>query len=109
MFMGGFGYHVPVALPGGIKPVTWKATFSSDRPGVSLEWQWSAAVYTSFDAPGLLGVKPVDDPKASAYKNSDRAGTPESFKRFVTAGAAGAGGTDYTGHATPPTLVRPCV
>ena len=27
-----------------------------------------------------LGVKPVDDNKASQYQNSDHAGTPENFK-----------------------------
>jgi hypothetical protein len=42
-------------------------------------------------------VKPVDDNKASAYKNSDHAGTPESFKAFVTGGARGGGGSNYTG------------
>jgi hypothetical protein len=34
-----------------------------------------------------LGVKPVDDNKASIYQNSDHAGTPENFKTFATGGA----------------------
>lgn len=60
--------------------------------------QWGASVYTSFDTDyNALGVKPVDDNKASEYKNSDHAGTPENFKPFVTGGATGGGGSNYTG------------
>jgi len=44
-----------------------------------------------------LAVKPVDDTKASQYKNSGHAGTPESFKSFVTGGARGGGGSHFTG------------
>jgi hypothetical protein len=42
-------------------------------------------------------VKPVDDNKASVYHNADHAGTPESFKKSVTGGAMGGGGSNYTG------------
>jgi len=42
-------------------------------------------------------VKPVDDKRASVYKNSDPAGTPENYKMFLTGGARGAGGNNYTG------------
>ena len=70
---------------------------SSDTPGVTVNWKWAAAVYTSFSTNNNgLGVKPVDDNQASAYKNSDHAGTPETFKSFVTGGARGGGGSNYT-------------
>jgi hypothetical protein len=85
-------------LPGGIKDVSFTATFSSYATGLTVNWQWAAAVYTSFDTDyNAVGVKPVDDNKASEYKNSDHAGTPENFKSFVTGGAAGGGGSNYTG------------
>jgi hypothetical protein len=64
----------------------------------------------------LVGVKPVDDNKASQYQNSDHAGTPENFKQYVIGGAGGGGGSNYTGgnsgtlsviacsDTTPPTI-----
>ena len=92
-------FRVPSAgLPGGIKDVTFTATFSSYTPGLTVNWQWAAAVYTSFDIDyNNLGVKPVDDNQASIYQNSDHAGTPETFKTFVVGGARGGGGANYTG------------
>ena len=42
-------------------------------------------------------MKPVDDNQASVYQNSDHAGTPENFKSFVTGGARGGGGSNFTG------------
>ena len=48
--------------------------FFSTTQGLTIQWQWAAAVYR---APGFsddynaLGVKPVDDNNASAYLNSD--------------------------------------
>jgi hypothetical protein len=92
-------FAVPAGgLPGGIQNVAFTATFSSFATGLTVNWQWAAAVYTSFDADyNDLGVKPVDDNKASKYQNSDHAGTPENFKSFVTGGAAGGGGSNYTG------------
>jgi hypothetical protein len=77
-------------LPGGIKDVAFTATFSSYATGLTVNWQWAAAAYTSFDTDyNAVGVKPVDDNKGSEYKNSDHAGTPENFKSFVTGGATG--------------------
>ena len=85
-------------LPGGIKSITWQANFSSDSSGISLQWQWAAAVYTSFNTDyNGVGVKPVDDNQASQYQNSDHAGTPENYKADVTGGATGGGGSNYTG------------
>jgi hypothetical protein len=98
-FMGALTFSVPASgLPGGIKNVVWQVEFSSDTSGLTVNWQWGAAVYTMFDTHyNGLGVKPVDDNKASQYKNSDHAGTPENFKAYVTGGARGGGGSNYTG------------
>jgi RHS repeat-associated protein len=99
VFLSGFSFLIPTGgLPGGVQPVTWSGTFYTDTVGVSVNWQWAAAAYTSF-APDnrSLGVKPVDDNSASQYKNSDHAGTPESYKSFVTGGAMGGGGSNFTG------------
>ena len=92
-------FAVPAGgLPGGIKNVAFTATFSSFSTGLTVNWQWAAAVYTSFDTDyNGLGVKPVDDNKASIYQNSDHAGTPENFKASVTGGATGGGGSNFTG------------
>ena len=92
-------FAVPAAgLPGGIKNVAFTARFSSFATGLTVNWQWAAAVYTSFDIHyNGLGVKPVDDNHASQYQNSDHAGTPENFKASVTGGATGGGGSNFTG------------
>jgi hypothetical protein len=96
--LDGFGFQVPAGgLPGGVNSVTWTANFSATKP-LSLNWQWAAAVYTSFSTNNLaLGVKPGDDGSLSIYKNSDHAGTPENFKSVVTGGARGGGGSSFTG------------
>jgi hypothetical protein len=108
-FLSALAYQVPGNLPGGINPVTWSGTISSDTPGVSVQWKWAAAVYTSFSSNyNALGVKPVDDNKASQYKNSDHAGTPENFKSFVIGGARGGGGSNYTGSLSGTAAVGPC-
>ena len=97
-FLAALAYPVPVALPGGVNPVQWSGQFSSDTAGVTINWQWAAAVYGSFGADySSLGVKPADDNKASMYQNSDHAGTPEAFKSYVVGGARGGGGSNYTG------------
>ena len=84
--------------PGGIQDVSWNGSFTSTTGGINVKWQWAAAVYTQFGTDySSLGVKPVDDNQGSQYQNSDHAGTPESFKQFVTGGARGGGGSNYTG------------
>jgi len=97
--MTAVSFAVPAGgLPGGIKNVTFTATFSSFTTGLTVNWQWAAAVYTALDSDyNAVGVKPVDDNKASQYKNSDHAGTPENFKSFVIGGATGGGGSNFTG------------
>ena len=99
VFLDAVALEVPAGgLPGGVAPVSWSGTFSSSTPGLKTQWQWGAAVYTKFSKEfNELGVKPVDDNKASVYTNSDHAGTPEEFKAFVIGGATGGGGANYTG------------
>ena len=97
VFFGGGAVPVPGGLPGGIKNVTWTGQIGSDTAGVSVKWQWAAAVYTTLGANAALGVKPVDDTHASVYQNSDHAGTPENFKPFTVGGATGGGASNDTG------------
>jgi hypothetical protein len=113
VFLSGYAFTQSLfgqsgGLPGGINPVSWSGQFSSSVPGVSINWQWAAAVYTNFSTNNnALGVKPVDDNKASQYQNSDHAGTPENFKSFVTGGARGGGGSNFTGSLSPTASVKP--
>jgi choice-of-anchor A domain-containing protein len=102
-------YQVPSNLPGGIPIVTWSGTISVDTPGVTVNWQWAAAVYTAWNEnPDSLGVKPVDDNVQNPYLNDDHAGTPENFKPFVIGGATGGGGDNYTGDLSGTATVGPC-
>jgi uncharacterized repeat protein (TIGR01451 family) len=98
VFLAGLAYQVPTSLPGSIKNVTWSGTFVTPSSGINMSWKWAAAVYTSFatDA-SLIGVKPIDATSGNPYPNSDKAGTPENYKQYVTGGATGAGGSNYTG------------
>ena len=89
-FLSALGFPVPTNLPGGINPVTWSGQFSSDTSGVSVNWQWAAAVYTQFNTDyNALGVLALDA--------ADHAGTPENYKAYVIGGARGGGGSNYTG------------
>lgn len=107
-FLDAIGYQVPTNLPGGIKYVSWSATFH-EQQGNHIMWRWGATVYTNFTTSyAKLHVKPLDDSEYAPY-NSDPAGTPESYKQYVIAGGTGSGGTDYTGSLTPPTIVTPCI
>ena len=86
--------------------MTWTGTFSSTTPGLGVQWQWAAAVYTRFDtAYNALGVKPVDDNHASQYQNSDHSETPENYKQYVTGGARGGGGSNFTGSLSSNSLM----
>jgi hypothetical protein len=125
VFFSGLAFNVPAnGLPGGINPVTWTGTFTVDETlskAPTLQWQWAAAAYTQFPAPNpdisalynALKVKPVDDNKISAYQNSDQAGTPEGtigtapVKNFVTGGARGGGGSNFTGGNSGTVAVTP--
>ena len=110
-FLTGLAFPVPTGgLPGGINPVTWQGQFYTDTSGVTLQWQWAAAVYTAFASTyGGLGVKPVDSNSASQYQNSDHAGTPELYKSYVVGGSRGGGGSNYTGSYSGTAAVSPVV
>lgn len=108
VFLTGLVWKVPVNLPGGIQPVSFSAVFTTDTPGPSINWQWSAAVYRNLSpAADSLNVKPLDDTHYTAWANSDHAGTPESFKSWVAGGATGGGGSNYTGNLSPSFVVVP--
>jgi hypothetical protein len=115
IFATGLAYQVPSgSLPGGIKNVTWSGAFSTDTPGVTIRWEWGAAVYSTFSATyanassNVLGVKPVDNGMAPcAFQNADPAGTPENFKQYLVLGATADDPGDYVGDLTPPIGVVP--
>lgn len=97
VFLSGIGYQVGSDIGGG-QNVNWSGNMSSDTPGLTVNWQWSAAAYTSFgSSPSDVGVKPVDDNHASSWQDSNHAGTPESWGSHVTDGGTGGGGSNYTG------------
>jgi hypothetical protein len=109
VFMGGVALPLPAGLPGGIKNVTWSATFWSDTANVDVHWKWGAAVYSSFGADNnALGIKAVDAGNSlTPYQNPDHAGTPEAFKSSLVAGGTGNGGNNFTGNLSPDTDVKP--
>jgi hypothetical protein len=116
IFLTGVAFPVPVS--GRVQgPVTWQGTFASDTPGISVAWKWGAAVYTTFSLDhNALGIKPTHT-HACLYNNSDHAGTPEGvdpgsgrpFKDFVTGGARGGGGSNWTGSWSGTVGVSVCV
>jgi hypothetical protein len=107
-FLDGVALPLPGGLPGGTNPVNFTADFTTDTPGIKINWQWAAAAYSQFGTdPAGLGVKPVDSNSASVYHNSDHAGTPENFKTFVLGGARGGGGSNFTGSYSATKAVFP--
>jgi hypothetical protein len=114
-FFDGMPYEAPEPfIPGFSGPVTWTATFTASRPGVTVRWAWSAAVYSHFGVLGRLFVKPLTAPVSplpapdAMYQNDDPAGTPEAYKQFVIAGAMGTGAPQYTGARSEPASVIAC-
>jgi hypothetical protein len=111
------GYALPVAQTikgGAVKSITLEGDFAaSSSANIDLKWQWAAAVYDTnrspnlFADPNAIGVKPVDDGKASVYHNSDHVGTPEAAKSFVIGGARG-GGSNFTGSYSATRSVKLC-
>jgi uncharacterized repeat protein (TIGR01451 family) len=98
IFVSGMAFKVPANFQKGINPVTWNATFGTNTPGVQVNWKWGAAAYTQFPSDyNQLNVKPTHA-AACGYTNGDQAGTPESsYKSYVTGGARGGGGSNWTG------------
>ncbi|HEV3384053.1 MAG TPA: SdrD B-like domain-containing protein [Gemmata sp.] len=111
VFLSGLGWQAVNGLAGGsVNNITWSGNFTSNTPGISVNWQWAAAVYTEFTS-NMSGiqVKTVDDNHEDVYQNSDHAGTPENFKSFVTGGARGGGGSNWTGSYSGTVTVPPGV
>lgn len=96
IFLSGTGFFVPVNLPGSISPVTWSTVLASDQPGISAQWRWGAAVYTTnlSDLNGL-GVKASDSNTCNDSSN-DKGGTPKNVISYHTGGARCGSGNDYT-------------
>jgi hypothetical protein len=99
-------------------PVTWTATFAASRPGITIDWAWSAAVYSQFGAVGSFQLKPLSGPIAQVepqagppdlYENADPAGTAEAYKQYVIAGAMGTGAPQYTGERSDTASVTACL
>ena len=115
IFASAVAMPVPVGgLPGGIQNVTWSAAYTTDTPGLQLQWKWGAAVYSSFSADyNALKVKPADAVRApwALMINDDRAGTPEAFKQFFLPNGGGTAddADDFTGDQTPNVGVVPDV
>ena len=90
-WLSGLAFTVPAGgLPGGINPVVWSGSYSSDTAGLTVQWQWGAAVYTDFSSDyNDLGVQVID--------GSRQSGTPNNYTEYVIGGARGGGGSNYTG------------
>lgn len=117
MFLSGLAFPVPAGgLPGGISSVTWSAAFSTDTPGVTAEWQWGAAVYSTFATDyNAIGLKAAEDqPNQGATMlmartdEMDSVGKPANLEAFVIAGAGGRGGANFTGSFRGSSNVTPC-
>ncbi len=110
-FLSAVAYTIPAGgLPGGIQNVRWQGQMWSTQSSISINWQWGAAVYhTNVNANGYnaVGVKPIDANNQNPYLNSDHAGTPENDKSYVTGGATGGGGSNYTGGLSSTASVVP--
>ena len=109
IFLTGVAFPVPASfgsVNGRVEgPVRWTGAFNSNTAGISATWKWGAAVYTVFSTDyNSLGIKPTHT-RTCLYNNSDHAGTPEGvdpgsgkpYKSFVTGGARGGGGSNWTG------------
>jgi hypothetical protein len=111
-------YQAPEAfIPRSSGPVLWTATFTASRPGITLDWAWSAAAYSQIGVVGSYQLKPLSgpivqvDPQAGAltlYQNADAAGTPEAYKQYVIPGAMGSGTPNYTGTRSNSVSVIAC-
>jgi hypothetical protein len=113
-FVTAVAFPVPSNFPTGIQNVTWSAAFTTDSPGVTLQWQWGAAVYSSFSTTyattsnsNILSVNAED---GSADSNgTDPAGTPEAYKGSVVFGGTGGGLANYTGYLSSGAGVVPTI
>jgi hypothetical protein len=100
IFLTGRAFAVPntfASVGGKVKgSVVWQGTLGSDV-GVSVSWKWGAAIYTNFSTDyNALQILPAHGNSCSSG-GGDHAGTPEAFRQFVTGGARGGGGSNFTG------------
>lgn len=111
VFLTGIAVQVPSpGFPGSMGPITMSGKFSSDHDDALIDWRWAAAVYTNFSSNyDNLNVKPVDNSKLSKYHNSDKAGSPQSYKKYLVSGGTGSGKGNYTGNHSATKRVEPCV
>jgi hypothetical protein len=109
-FISGMIYKTTSPIAGNLNPIKWKGIWTASSTCVtSVEWNWSAAVYSSFALiPSYVEIKPIDAATGSLYNNTDAAGTPENYRAFLIAGARGLGGTNYTGTPTVTGIRTPC-
>lgn len=111
VFLTGLALPLPAGLPPGAS-ATFSGTFTTDTPGVTLQYQFAAAVYKLFSTDyNALGVKPTHG-GPDAYPGGDQAGTPENFARLpqnVIGGATGGGGGNFTGSYSATAAVTPCL
>jgi hypothetical protein len=76
---------------------------SSDKSGIGVQWKWGAAVYNTFTTNYNVVAPKAAHSNTCALNNSDHAGTPEgslngmSIQKYVTGGARGGGGSNFTG------------
>ncbi|MEI9981210.1 MAG: hypothetical protein WDN23_19830 [Edaphobacter sp.] len=105
IFLAGVAIPVPAGgFPGGMN-VNWTGNFDTGGvSGISINWKWGAAVYSSLDSDfNNLTIKPGHQ-TACGYNGIDHAGTPEGandlsqlWKQFVVSGGTGGGGSNWTG------------
>lgn len=89
VFLSGVTFPVPASgIQDGIKLVNWSESFASNTSGVSIQWKWSAEVFSTFSTGyDSLGVKPSRR-NACPFNNDDPAGTPEKFVNAAVGGAS---------------------
>ena len=94
-FLSGLAFPVPAGgLPGGISSVTWSAAISTDTPGVTAQWGWGAAVYTTFETDyNALGINPVDEGQAASQGAKLLSRQRERSRRDGFRGQAGESGS----------------
>jgi hypothetical protein len=101
IFLTGRAFAVPASFAqvGGkvSGSVVWQGTLGSDTEGVSVSWKWGAAVYTTFSTDyNALQILPAHGNSCSGG-GGNHAGTPMAFTQYVTGGARGGGGSNFTG------------
>jgi hypothetical protein len=108
IFLTALSFPVPAGFGTVSGNVTWNGTFGTNTPGVTGNWKWGAAVYTSpCFTTDYNALAPLAAHGNACVGNSggDHAGTPEGtssatgqpFKACVIGGARGGGGSNWTG------------